>query len=228
MVKQLIHKTIKEFLGSVTDDDIYNEFSMQHELGIRLRKEFEEYNTNEGRNFVVQFERNRKYFNIVSPINEKNASENIPKSEIDIVVYDRKKTEDKTKWEKYAIELKYPLNKQYPQQMHSFIEDICFCEKLVNNPYNNFDGAFAVVLVNDKGFYEKENDNSAPYCYFRYGTDIPKGEYKKPGTKNTREKSFELLKQHKIEWKDAKKIQDKDKRAETCGKYYIISIDKRR
>lgn len=42
------------------------------------------------------------------------------KHEIDIVVYNDK--------EKYAIELKYPVNGQYPEQMYSFVKDVLFTE----------------------------------------------------------------------------------------------------
>ena len=62
MTRQLIEQTIRNFLNNVTDNDIYNEFSMQHELGIRLREEFKKYNAEKGCNFVVQFERNRRFF----------------------------------------------------------------------------------------------------------------------------------------------------------------------
>lgn len=44
--------------------------------------------------------------------------------EIDISIF----TEDHT--EKYAIELKCPLNGQYPEQMYSFVKDIKFMEQL--------------------------------------------------------------------------------------------------
>ena len=65
--------------------EIYNEFSLQHELGIFLRGELGGY--------FVQFERNVSYF----PINSKTI-----KKEIDISIF----SEDKS--ERYAIELKHP------------------------------------------------------------------------------------------------------------------------
>lgn len=67
--------------------EIYNEFSLQHELGIVLRN-------NLSKNWIVQFERNIGYFGI--------PSENLPKREIDIVAFDQNKKQ------KIAFELKYP------------------------------------------------------------------------------------------------------------------------
>ena len=81
--------------------EIYNEFSFQHELGIFLRKELDSYK--------IQFERNVSYFSIDSKTIKK---------EIDISIFNNDKTE------KYAIELKHPLNGQYPEQMYSFVKDI--------------------------------------------------------------------------------------------------------
>lgn len=78
--------------------EVYNEFSLQHELGIFLR--------NELTNYKIQFERNTKFFNITKTI----------KYEMDIVIYNES--------EKYAIELKYPQNGQYPEQMFSCVKDI--------------------------------------------------------------------------------------------------------
>lgn len=73
--------------------EVYNEFSLQHELGIFLRKKLPEY--------IVQFERNvEKFFRIEDTI----------KHEIDIVIYNESKTE------KYAIELKFPLMVSIPNR----------------------------------------------------------------------------------------------------------------
>lgn len=99
-------KAILAFLKQVENGsiEIYNEFSLQHELGIFLRNHFP--------NYRIQFERNTKFFGI----------ETTTKHEIDIVIYNE--------YEKMAIELKFPLNGQYPEQMFSFIKDICFMEEL--------------------------------------------------------------------------------------------------
>lgn len=90
------------------DIDIYNEFSLQHELGIYLRSVLPQYK--------IQFEQNVSFF---------TNDIKIIKREIDISIF----TQDKR--EKYAIELKCPLNGQYPEQMYSFTKDIKFMEELI-------------------------------------------------------------------------------------------------
>src|SRR5229473_5006125 len=89
--------------------EIYNEFSLQHEIGVFLRARLPE--------FVLRFERNVSYF-----FEERSG---FTKREIDISVF----SADKTTLH-YAIELKYPRNGQYPEQMFSFCKDIAFAEEL--------------------------------------------------------------------------------------------------
>jgi len=87
--------------------EIYNEFNLQHELGIHLRKSLE--NNNE--QYKVQFE-----LNVASFDSQKKSD--YEKKEIDIIICN----EDKT--EKYAIELKYPHNGQYPELKVALISAI--------------------------------------------------------------------------------------------------------
>lgn len=120
--------------------EIYNEFSLQHELGIFLRERLQGYR--------VQFERNVSYF---TPDNK------TIKKEIDITIFN----EDKS--EKYAIEHKCPLNGQYPEQMYSFVKDIKFMEELKSR---GFTKTATVTLVSDRPFYEGRN-NEGIYKFFR-------------------------------------------------------------
>jgi hypothetical protein len=120
--------------------EIYNEFSFQHELGIFLRKELEGY--------TIQFERNVSYFLI---------RDRTIKKEIDITIFNQDKTE------KYAIELKHPLNGQYPEQMYSFVKDIKFMEELKER---GFKKNAVIALVSDRPFYSGQN-NEGIYKYFR-------------------------------------------------------------
>lgn len=137
-IKQLIEEF---FVFARTNNiEIYNEFSLQHELGIYLREKTKGY--------FVQFERNVSYF--YSDIDT-------IKREIDIAIFN----EDKS--EKYAIELKHPLNGQHPEQMYSFVKDIKFMEELKDRGFNT---AVAVALVSDRPFYEGRN-NPGIYKYFR-------------------------------------------------------------
>ena len=79
----MIKKLLYEFMARVEREEIevYNEFSLQHELGIFLREQLPGYK--------VQFERNTKFFGISGTI----------KHEIDVVVFNDVK--------RYAVELKY-------------------------------------------------------------------------------------------------------------------------
>ena len=55
---------------------------------------------------------------------------------------------------KYAIELKYPVNGQYPEQMYSFIKDIVFMEQLKSKGFN---ASYCLTMVNDKNFIQGKN-----------------------------------------------------------------------
>ena len=102
---------------------------MQLELGIFLRTR------GECSGYTIQFERNVSFFSITGTI----------KHEIDIVIFNLDKTE------KFAIELKFPKNGQYPEQMYSFIKDIVFMEQLKKY---GFTETYTLTLVDDPLFYE--------------------------------------------------------------------------
>lgn len=104
---------------------------MQLELGIFLRTR------GECSGYTIQFERNVSFFSITGTI----------KHEIDIVIFNLDKTE------KFAIELKFPKNGQYPEQMYSFIKDIVFMEQLKKY---GFTETYTLILVDDPLFYESE------------------------------------------------------------------------
>jgi hypothetical protein len=133
--------------------EVYNEFSLQHELGIFLRNRLATYK--------VQFERNVKYF---FP-----SEAPFLKKEIDISVF----TSDKTDL-RLAIELKYPRNGQYPEQMFSFCKDIAFAEQLHDK---GFSTAGLVIFAEDRLFYR--GDESGIYGFFRGHRPIH-GEIEKP------------------------------------------------
>ncbi len=121
--------------------EVYNEFSLQHELGIFLRGQLP--------NFKVQFERNvSHFFGCKIPCT---------KCEIDIAVFSADK-----KVLRYAIELKYPRNGQYPNQMFRFCEDIAFAEELHSA---GFSATCLVIFADDRNFYEGKAEGI--YAYFR-------------------------------------------------------------
>ena len=147
--------------------EVYNEFSLQHELGIYLRKVFTQYK--------IQFERNTKFFGISNCI----------KHEIDIVIYNET--------EKYAIELKYPLNGQYPEQMYSFVKDIKFCEELKEKGFN---ATFCVTLVQDKNFYAGKRTDGI-YSYFR-SNNVINGIITKPT--GAKKEDVKIYNSYQINW----------------------------
>lgn len=162
-------QNITEFMRliEVGEIELYNEFSLQHELGIFLRARLMGY--------TVQFERNVEFFGIKGTV----------KHEIDIVIYNDK--------EKYAIELKYPHNGQYPEQMFSFIKDICFMEELKEV---GFDSTYCLTLVQDKNFYLGQKQDGV-YAHFR-GQDPVHGMITKPTGK--RDEELHVKGNYKIEW----------------------------
>ncbi|MCB9138815.1 MAG: hypothetical protein H6642_10755 [Caldilineaceae bacterium] len=150
---------IDEIVVSFVDEiargvvEIYNEFSLQHELGIRFREYLPDQK--------VQFERNVSFFEF-----DKAA---FVKREIDIVVYD-----DLARNPEVAIELKYPKNGQHPEQMFSFCKDIAFAEQLKTA---GFQDAYVLIFADDRLFYEGREQGI--YSYFRGGKALT-GPIRKP------------------------------------------------
>ena len=135
--KEKFEKLIEEFFEYLCKNEleIYNEFSFQHELGIFLREKLRN-ECEDGKDYKIEFERNaKKYFNInYSFINGKGI-----KKEIDIAIYKNDHSQQ------YAIELKFPLNGQYPEQMFSCIKDVRFMQELVNQ--KKFQKTYCITLV---------------------------------------------------------------------------------
>ena len=168
----IIKNALFSFFDSFTSQnvEVYNEFSLQHELGIFLRYSLPDYK--------VQFERNVSYFGLTTQT---------VKKEIDIVVFRSNISE------RYAIELKYPQNGQYPEQMFSFVKDIKFMEELKESGFTN---TYSVTLVGDRPFYEgKVNDGI--YRFFRSENAVY-GEIQKPTGK--RDEYIPLNGIHRFEW----------------------------
>jgi hypothetical protein len=126
--------------------EIYNEFSLQHELGIFLRKAFPDYK--------VQFERPVDHFGL-----KRN---NFDKKEIDIAIF---KENEKPYM---AIELKFPRQGQHPEQMFSACTDILFLEQLVEAKFSN--GLF--IMVVDDDLFIRGRDTTGIYQYFRTNKPI--------------------------------------------------------
>lgn len=184
-----LKKIILNFFRHVQENhiEIYNEFSLQHELGIFLRESLPQYK--------VQFERNVSYF---------SSNHSTIKKEIDISIF----SEDKL--EKYAIELKCPLNRQYPEQLYSFTKDIKFMEELRGL---GFTKTACVVLVSDKPFYQGKNNNGI-YKFFREEYAVY-GDIYKPTGSGKNEDLITLEGNYKVEWNDLN----------AHSKFYVIEIE---
>lgn len=139
--------------------EIYNEFSLQHELGLFLRGDLP--------NCRVQFERNVSHFKLVKTSFEKR--------EIDISVTAVTSGERLS-----AIELKYPRNGQVPESMFGFCKDIAFLEQLVSS---GFQSAYFLAVADDPLFYSGNSDGI--YGLFRGGKPITGTITKPTGAKDS-------------------------------------------
>lgn len=155
--------------------EIYNEFSLQHELGILLR--------NNADRELVQFERNVSYFGFTK--------QSFEKREIDIVVYDPSTNELS-----YAIELKFPRNGQYPEQMFSFCKDIVFMEQVKKA---GFARTYVVIFADDALFFQGRPDGI--YGYFR-GHEMLHGTIEKPT--GAKDKTLYIEGSYQVSWLSVK------------------------
>ena len=146
---------IRAFIDAVatSETEIYNEFSLQHELGLFLRARLP--------GFKVQFERNVSYFT--------SSSQRFTKRELDIAVFSADKKELK-----FAIELKFPRRGQHPEQMFSFCKDIAFAEEL---KAIGFRETAVLIFADDHLFYRGASEGI--YGHFRAGRPIT-GRIEKP------------------------------------------------
>lgn len=157
-----INRQITEFAKAVGKGEIaiYNEFSLQHELGLFLRTQLV--------GCKIEFERNVSHFKL--------AKSNFEKKEIDIAVT------SPTGERLSAIELKYPRNGQFPESMFSFCKDIAFLEQLVSS---GFQCAYFLAVADHKLFYSGKNDKGI-YGLFRSGTPITGTITKPTGSKDSK------------------------------------------
>jgi len=152
---------LQEFAGKISTSNIevYNESSIQYELAIFLRQKLD-------KDLKIQLERNIEYFDLRNDI--------FLKKEMDIVIFASNKKE------KHCIELKFPTNGQYPEEMFSACKDIKFLEQLVSV---GFDESYFVMFANDPLFYTNKGD-SGIYLNFRKDKIIGKTIQKPTGAKD--------------------------------------------
>ena len=194
---------------------IYNECSLQYELGIWLRDKL---NSDKADiEYEIYFEKNTKTF-LDNPI-EKTA-DNSSKCEVDLIIIGRIGNEIK---EKYAIELKFPINGQYPEQMKKFKEDMKFMKGIYDvwKDENLEDcNTYCLTLVNDSNFYKVSNrenkENKDLYYQFRSESQQEKIIAKKL-IDDTKIKLNKCIEWHFLE---------KDVTKEESIRYYLIDIKK--
>lgn len=178
--------------------EVYNEFSLQHELGIYLRNLFPE--------LKIQFERNTSFFD--------EGVKNLYKHEMDICGY-RTDSDGNITDKEFAIELKFPLNGQHPEEMYAFITDIGFLEQV--KTFLGFKKAYAITLVNDMLFYSdrasRKLKTNGIYGFFRKEEKI-EGVIEKPTGKD--KTSVNISKSYIIKWNH---VGSSDMR------YYIVEIE---
>ena len=214
-LKNLIEKFLKD-TTVMNSDRIYNEFSLQFELGFFLREELK----NKG--FKVQFERNVEFFG--------GNKDDFVKKEIDIVVF----KEDNP--EKFAIELKLPPNFKKPpkpffvKRMHHFVNDIQFMEEVqgcsITKGKLGFTKTYCLTLISNledgERFRTGENVASKIARYFIDPKVVKISEGKKDVdgsvpyyTENKKKHYHEINGSYPIEWKRI---------ASTEFYYYLIEI----
>ncbi|MEC0369336.1 hypothetical protein [Paenibacillus chibensis] len=108
-----------------------------------------------------------------------------------------------------AIELKCPLNGQYPEQMYSFVKDVKFMEQLKDRGFNN---TASVTLVSRRPFYEGKS-NHGIYRYFREEYSIY-GDIYRPTGQGKDDEFISLMGQYSFQWND---LNEK-------SNFYIIEI----
>ena len=128
---------------------IYNEISLQLELGKYLEKEL---NKDGHNNYKIFFEKNM--YDKDTKNTKQNKTDPWIKREADVVIIDKKNNN------KYAIELKFARkeNAHVPVSMYEFIKDIHFMEQV--KKYNNYTETYNLIIVNNNNFFIDSRNNN--------------------------------------------------------------------
>lgn len=173
-ISQLLH----DFCALVCagEIEIYNEFSLQHELGIFLRQHIQDHK--------IRFEKNIGSFGY--------DKKHFEKREIDITILD---SDAKLLC---AIELKFPRNGQVPEQMFNFCKDIVFLEQLKKQGVSK---GFFLAFSEDKAFYSGKCGGI--YRYFRGNIPI-EGKIQKPT--GTEKKTLKIIGTYVANWEPSTQV----------------------
>ena len=131
-------------------------------------------------NYKIQLERNVKFFDL--------EKKNFVKKEIDIVLFNNSKTR------KFAIEIKFPISIDYPNQMFHFCQDIKFLEQLKESGFTN---NFFLALTPQSNFWSNKGNQGTIYEKFRKEKELY-GEIKNQIGDST--EKVVLDHKHKINW----------------------------
>ena len=185
--KILFHDLLNEFVKEISlkKIEVYNEASIQHELALLLRKNLNDYK--------VQFERNVSAFGLNKQI--------FVKKEIDLVIFKKDKSEA------YAIEIKFPRQKAYPNQMLMICEDIKFLEQLKNA---NFTKCFFLAFADDGNFW---NDKGGRTIYQKFRKE-KRLEGKFEGKINGKHIKLNFDSSYRINWKSI----------DECTRYFLVTV----
>ncbi len=131
-------------------------------------------------NYKIQLERNVKFFNL--------EKKNFVKKEIDIVLFNDSQSK------KFAIEIKFPVNGEYPIQMFHFCQDVKFLEQLKES---GFTDNFFLALTPQSNFWSDHGTKGTIYEKFRKEKELY-GEIQNQIGDST--EKVTLNGRHKIDW----------------------------
>jgi hypothetical protein len=177
----------ESLLKSINFNEFFVEATFQYYLMMKLSHIIDESNIFPERNIRNYGLKSKKY----------------TKKVIDIVL-------ENEKGFNIAIELKMPMNGQFPEQMYSFVKDIKFLEELKES--GKFKECYLITMAKNKNFWSGQINNGI-YAYFR-DNKILTGRINKPTGKNKGIEYYKISGKYKIKWK----IFDKDFR------YFILKI----
>jgi hypothetical protein len=173
VMKEKIIEAIKELKCLYQNKEIVfeNEIALQIELIIILRRIL-------GKKYHIYPEKNIRSFNL--------SGYDFIKKEIDITILGEGK---------YAIELKFPRQGQYPEQMFKVCEDIRFLEQLREN---GFAENYFIMFTDLPNFY---SNIGGGLIYNKFRRDkVLSGEIIKPT--GAKDKIIKLNGNYNIEWKN--------------------------
>ncbi len=179
-------RLVAQFFDAVgrREIDIYNEFSLQHEVGIWLRER------SQPSDLKFQFERPASFFGVDGKLTKK---------EIDLACFALPLVPV------MAMEFKFPRAGQVPIQMFKFCQDLAFIEELVLKK-KRFPFGCALIAADDADFYRGSRHQAGTiYSCFRDGVAIS-GTIKKSTGKE--EPPVVLLAEYRIDWQAVQGLTD--------------------